>query len=466
MKSLIVIGLLISQINLAISATPDPARERRRTPIVKVCEKTSPCIVNISGQRTVTTSPFRGFDFPQFDLWGPRYQRNIHILGSGFMSHAQGYLVTNAHVIEGTDSIKAISSDGGEFTAEIISADTSHDLAILRVDANEPLPAISLGCSNDLMIGETVIAIGNPYGYANTVTTGIISATDRDIQVNEDFWLRGLIQTDAPINPGNSGGPLLNINGELIGVNTVVKADAQNIGFAIPVDGLINNISQLLMPEKLRRVRLGLTMGRMCTIRQHTGLEIDTVSDASPADDQGLRAQDLILELDGQALTSIIDFYVKLMNKEIGQPIAMTYIRPSDAPLTEHKVKLKLAPRPLPDGRRLAHKYFQMTISELTDAIARQFNFEGAYPVLIITDVSRGGMAQEIGLRAGDLILEVNGKTVRNLRDLSLEMEKVSNGDIVEFEIMRIGIGRFGQYQRRYTTQLRATASRALINMY
>jgi serine protease Do len=387
-------------------------------------------------------------------LWGPRFQRQVPVLGSGFVVHEDGFIVTNAHVVEGVRRIKVVFSDGREFQAEVISADTSRDLAVLAVKTNEKLPFVEFGRSNDLMIGETVIAIGNPYGYSNTVTSGVVSAVDRDIQVTEDYWLRGLIQTDAPINPGNSGGPLLNVHGELIGVTTAIRPDAQNIGFAIPVDTLVDNLSDMLMPEKLRRVRLGLTMGRMQRQGQFAGLTVDSVSKGSPADEKGLAPGDLILEVDGHKLHSVIDFHVRIMHKNVGEPIRVTYVRPREPRPISRVVELALLPRPLPDGRLLARDYFQMDVSELTAAVARRFDFQSAYPVLIVTDVQPQGIAGQIGVTPGDLILQVNDATVRNLEEFSLEMEKVTEGSTVEVQILRISIGLFGQIERRFLVRL------------
>jgi serine protease Do len=370
--------------------------------------------------------------------------------------HEDGYVITNAHVIKGSEKIKVVFSDGSEYMAEIISGDESKDLAVLKIQVDKKLPFIHLGRSNDLMIGETVVAIGNPYGYANTVTSGVVSAVGRDIQVSEGFWLRGLIQTDAPINPGNSGGPLLNINSELIGVNTAVRAEAENIGFAIPVDTLVDNLSHMLMPEKLRRVRLGLVVGGMKKIGRFSGLVVDSVSKASPAEKQGISAGDLVLEIDGRKLTSVIDFYVKMMDKEIGEPIRVTYVKSSAVPLRSRTIKLTMQPRPLPDGRELVKRFFQMEVSELTDRVARKFGFQSAYPILIITGTERSGMAEKVGLEAGDLILQINNATVRNVKELSLEMEKINEGDTVEIQIMRIRVGIFGQVQRRYSATLKA----------
>lgn len=425
----------------------------RETPVVRVYRETHEAVVNISGERRVARRIWPDFDL---DLWGPGFEQQVSVLGSGFVVHQEGYIVTNAHVVENVNRIKAVFSDGREFQAEVISADTSRDLAVLAVEANEELPFVELGRSNDLMIGETVIAIGNPYGYANTVTSGVISAVGRDLQVTEGYWLRGLIQTDAPINPGSSGGPLLNINGELVGINTAIRAEAQNIGFAIPVDALVDNLSQMLMPEKLRRVRLGLTVGRMKTAGEFRGLVIDAVSKGSPADEEGLARDDLIVKVDEHELHSLMDFYVRLMHKEVGQPIRLSVVRPGQAQPRVRVVELAMLPRPLPDGRLLAQRYFQMSVSELTAPVARRFNFRSAYPILIVTDVERGGAAAGAGMESGDLILQINGVGVQNLKEFSLEMEKISENDIVELQLLRISIGIFGQIERRLFVRLEA----------
>ena len=434
----------------------------RSTPVVKVYQNTHKAVVNIAGERTVSSSIWPGYEWPNmFDFGGPRYQRQVAMLGSGMVVHEDGYIITNAHVIKGSEKIKVVFSDGSEYQAQIISGDESKDLAVLKLQVNKKLSFIHLGRSNDLMIGETVVAIGNPYGYANTVTSGVVSAVGRDIQVVEGFWLRGLIQTDAPINPGNSGGPLLNINGELIGVNTAVRAEAENIGFAIPVDTLVDNLSHMLMPEKLRRVRLGLVVGGMKKIGEFSGLVVDSVSKASPADQQGISAGDLILEIDGRKLTSVIDFYVKMMDKDVGEPIRVTYVKSAVAPLQSRTVKLTMQPRPLPDGRVLVSQFFQMEVSELTNQVARKFDFQSAYPILIVTSVEQGGIAEQTGLKAGDLILQINNATVRNLKELSLEMETINEGDTVDIQIMRIGVGIFGQVQHRYTATLKAQSKKS-----
>jgi len=184
--------------NLPLAASENPAANPRRTAVVEVYERTHKAVVNISGQRVIETSVWPEWpDVPGFG--GPRYQREVKVLGSGVVVHEDGLIVTNSHVVEDATQIKVIFADGREFQAELVNAEQNKDLAILSIKTPQRLVTVDLGRGDDLMIGETVIAIGNPYGYANTVTSGVISALGRDIQVSEGFWLRGLIQTDAPI---------------------------------------------------------------------------------------------------------------------------------------------------------------------------------------------------------------------------------------------------------------------------
>jgi serine protease Do len=464
MSRLILCGVAaaLTLMNL-VTALPaaEASRASRETPVVKVYAKMHGAVVNISGERTVSRSVWPQWDWPgMFDLRGPRFEQQVSILGSGFVVHEDGLIVTNAHVVEGVGRCKVVFDDGREFQTRIVSADASKDLAVLAIDADAKLPFVELGHSSDLMIGETVIAIGNPYGYSNTVTSGVVSAVGRDLQVTEGYWLRGLIQTDASINPGNSGGPLLNINGQLIGINTAIRAEAQNIGFAVPVDTLVENLSLMLMPEKLRRVRLGLTMGRMHTNGSFTGLIVDTVSKDSPADQKGLSSGDLILAVDGHSLQSVIDFYVRMIDKEVGEPIRLTYVRTGETTLRPRDVELTLSPRPLPDGRALVRRYFQMEVSPLNATVARRFNFDAAYPILIVTAVEPRGMADAAGIREGDLIRQIDDVTIRDTTELSREMEKVAEGNVVHLTIVRISLGVFGQIDRRLSISVQARSRR------
>jgi serine protease Do len=460
-KNLLLTMIVVFSLGLAEHLSAQQQAFSRRTPVVDVYEKTHNAVVNISGERTVSTSIWPEFDLPgMFDFWGPRFQRQVKVLGSGFIVHEDGYIITNAHVVESAKNIKVMLGDSQEYQATVVSADQNKDLAVLTIETKDKLPFIHPGLSNDLMIGETVIAIGNPYGYSNTVTSGVISAVGRDIEVSDGFWLRGLIQTDAPINPGNSGGPLLNVNGDLIGITTAIRPDAQNIGFAIPVDTLADNLTQMLMPEKLRRAQLGLIMGRFKTIGEYMGLEVESVVKESPAEKNGMAAGDLVQEIDGRKLSGVIDFYIKMMHKEIGEPIEIKYVKLKGLQPETRTIQLTLEAKPLPDGSQLAKDFFQVEVSELTDSVARKYGYRSSYPIIIITDVERNGNASQAGLEKGDLILEVNNAAVRNLKEFSLEMEKVNDGDNVELKIMRVKMSAFGQVQRFITVSVKAQTKR------
>jgi serine protease Do len=433
----------------------------RETPVVRVYQKTHKAVVNISGERLVAVPVEPRFDWPDmFDHWGPIFQEQLPVLGSGVVVHEDGYIITNAHVTKDTEKIRVAFSDGREFPARVVSEDESTDLAVLQITTSEKLPFIRLGRSRDLMIGETMIAIGNPYGYSHTLTTGVVSAVERDIKIEEGFWLRGLIQTDAPINPGNSGGPLLNINGELIGINSAIRAEAENIGFAIPVDALAENLQHMFLPEGMRRVWLGLTVGRVEKRSSTTGLVVESVSKGSPAESKGMSAGCMILEVDGQKLTSVIDFYIKIGKKKIGQQIKIRYMPGGASKNNSRVIDIKLSERPIPDGQRLAKEFFQMEVSELGERVARKFGFARAYPVLIITNAEAQGAAARQGLEAGDLILQINKRTVRNIRELSLEMENVTEGDIIKLRILRITSGIFGEVRRRFVVELKAQSKK------
>jgi len=228
----------------------------RRDAIVNAVQKVSTAVVNVSSEYEIHSrpSPFSGFGIDPFfdsffkDFFDPGFRHNDKrtSLGSGvIIDGKRGFILTNAHVISKAEAISVVLQDERTFNAQLVGADPDSDLAVLRIISKEALPAIEMGRSDDLMIGETVIAIGNPFGFSHTVTTGVISALNRSIRTNDTIY-HNFIQTDASINPGNSGGPLLNINGDLIGINTAIYAKAQGIGFAIPINKARRIITDLI----------------------------------------------------------------------------------------------------------------------------------------------------------------------------------------------------------------------------
>jgi serine protease Do len=284
----------------------------RRSRVVEAVERASPAVVNISTEQTVVERPMQFGDpfFDQFfrDFFDARPRRSTRTsLGSGVIVRADGTILTNEHVILRGGRIHVTLADGREFDARLVGRDADSDLAVLRIDTGKSLPFIALGSSDDLMIGETVIAIGNPFGLSHTVTTGVVSAVKRSLRTGGRTYT-DFVQTDASINPGNSGGPLLNILGELVGINTAIYGSAQGIGFAIPVDRARRVLGQLVSghkaaaadPNQLAWEILGLQ------VRAADGaLAVSRVRAGSAAERIGIERGDVLLGIDGEALDSL-----------------------------------------------------------------------------------------------------------------------------------------------------------------
>src|SRR5262249_26959304 len=229
------------------SATPPKASRNwkpRRTPVVDAVERVRAAVVNIHSERTVQGP------IPEELFSTAPSQNRVNGMGTGIIIDPRGYIITNHHVVEDVSLLRVRLSDGTTSSARVVARDGEADLALLKIDVSRPLPTMPLGAAGDLMVGETVIAIGNAYGYEHTVTVGVVSALKRDVTLNKDISYKALIQTDASINPGNSGGPLVNMHGELVGVNVAIRAGAQGIGFAIPVDSMLRVAADMLSIRK------------------------------------------------------------------------------------------------------------------------------------------------------------------------------------------------------------------------
>jgi S1-C subfamily serine protease len=292
--------------------------ESRRTPVVRAIERVAPATVNITSTQEIRgrVNPFFRSD-PFFDEFFGRFldRRPVQSLGTGLIISSEGHVLTNQHVLAGATQIHVALSDGREFEGELIGADPETDLAVVQIRSREPLPFVELGSSDELLIGETVIAIGNPFGLHHTVTTGVLSAENRSIRSHEREY-HGFLQTDASINPGNSGGPLLNLDGEVIGINTAIFREAEGIGFAIPINRAKRVVDDLLAHGEVIPVWLGLTLQDLTqalrdafSTRARSGVLITHVFDDSPADRAKLRRGDILLELDGTKIGSRRNYF-------------------------------------------------------------------------------------------------------------------------------------------------------------
>ncbi|HZF12040.1 MAG TPA: trypsin-like peptidase domain-containing protein [Thermoanaerobaculia bacterium] len=392
---------------LTTPPTTDPAGQReRRTPVVVVIERISPAVVNISAESIVREAdPFFG------GFFGTR-QRRAQSLGSGFIVDASGIVVTNAHVVQGASSITVTTLDGRELKAQVLGSDRDADLAVLKVDGKN-LPAVPLGSSADLMIGETVIAIGNPFGLSHSVTTGVISARGRTVPSEQgERVFTDFLQTDASINPGNSGGPLVNILGQVIGINTAIVSGANGIGFAIPADRARRVVNDLLRFGELHPLWTGLRLltvdpelARRNDLGAAHGAFVFKVYPSSPAAQAGLALGDVLTAIQGQPIASREDVITALYSLPEGtalQVAARRGTRAFDATLRPIR-----PPRDL--GLRILAQGVGLEVSEERGA-------------LVVHQVTRRSAADRTGLEPGDVIIGANGHEVTKLDQLGEEV--------------------------------------------
>ena len=414
-------------------AAEPPDSDARVTPVVKAYRKVRPAVVNIVTEQVVTARMgLTGDDM--FDRMFPSpfvRQVPVHSLGSGFVVHADGYIVTNAHVVRRAEKIEVMFADGTKYPARVISAMEGQDLAVLKIDANGgPLPYLSLGRSDDLMVGETVIAVGNPFGYSSTVSVGIVSAVGRDLEFDNNVKIPGLIQTDAPINPGNSGGPLLNVHGQLIGITTAIRANAQSIGFAIPVDSLAAEMPDLMDFERLNRVIFGAAIVQRRTA-WGTEVSVSAVRPGTPADGK-LRKGDRVLALDGAKVEQIPDYTCPMLTARPGQKVRLRVERAGKAT----DVEVTLVAKPKPDGKVLAERLMGVTLKPVTGELAKDMRL-AVDRGLVVVALDAAGPAAKLGVQLKDVLFQVDRFFVMNLDDLGMALEEVQGGQALRIAIVR-----------------------------
>ena len=402
------------------SATTSPSINLRHTVTVDVVRKTKDAVVYISTTKTVTRRMADPFFF-DFGGGGDVVKVPANSLGSGFLIHEDGYVVTNHHVIDRARQITVELSDGRKLPAELVSSDPDSDLAILKVSADNPLPRLELGDTSDLMIGEPVIAVGNPLGFSHSVSTGIVSAMHRELKDPRGQTLMSdLIQTDAAINPGNSGGPLLNAYGQVVGINTAIRGDAQNIGFAIPVSKMRDLIPELMNPAQVTKVDVPL---KLKETRKHAGPEkvVATV----------VRASDgaAVTSLDGRAPRDIVDAYAILLRQTADKPFAVAVDAGKSERITPKSV-------PQPDAIVQARQRFGLVVEPLTPLLAERHGL-GVEEVLLVTQVLRNGAAEKAGLQPGDVIIQLGRYPVPDLQRFAALMQHLPDRGRVRIGVVR-----------------------------
>src|SRR4051794_23896026 len=359
----------------APSSAAVAATNLRRTVTVEVAEKTKDAVVYISttkviNQRVGGNDPF----WNQFDLGYRKVP--VGSLGSGFIVHKDGYVVTNHHVIDRARQINVELLDGRKLPADLIASDPDADLAVLRIHSDKPFPTIELGDSSDIMVGEPVIAVGNPLGFSHTVSDGIVSAVHRDLKDEQNKVILGdLVQTDAAINPGNSGGPLLNAYGQVIGINTAIRGDAQNIGFAIQVNRLRDLIPDLMNPSQVTKVNVPIRLKEQRKVTPPATVTTTIVPDGGDAKP--------IATIAGLQPRDIIDAYAILLRQKANSEIPIAY---ADGKTD----RLRATPAPLPDAVVQAKQRLGMTIEAVTPMLAEKYGLPEDRG-LFVSQVARDG---------------------------------------------------------------------------
>jgi Do/DeqQ family serine protease len=410
---------------------PPPTRlADRRTPVVAAVERVRAAVVNVSTEELVRIRvPARGGDSMAEMLFGdlferPRYRRGYQVtsLGSGVIVAPEGYVLTNNHVVERGVRFRVALVDGREITAKVVGTDPSSDLAVLKLDTSERMPFVAPGRSDDLLIGETVIAIGNPFGLANTVTTGVVSAVKRNFKAG-DRTLFDFIQTDASINPGNSGGPLLNIEGQLIGVNTAILGERNaGIGFAIPIDRAKRIAEDLIQHGEVREGYTGLEVRDVqprernedeaeAAARRAVRVTVAEVEPGSPAERAGFRKGDVVEALDGQPVESAEEFRFRVRDLPIGGTARVEALR----------------------GRErvaLALRAIELSLEKVEEVVSRRTGIQvgearaAGERYVVARSIRRGSPAARVGLASGDVIREVNSREVSTVADFRRQAAK------------------------------------------
>ncbi|TYT74895.1 DegQ family serine endoprotease [Desulfobotulus mexicanus] len=427
-----------------------------------LAEKAGGAVVNIRTEKTTQSQDrvFRHFFESPFGENDPfeEFFRRFHgdnnpqrefrrqSLGSGFMISEDGYIVTNNHVIEGADKIRVKLKDGEEYDARIVGRDPKTDLALIRIEADKKFPYISMGDSSTLRVGEWVMAIGSPFGLEQTVTAGIVSAKGRVLGSGpyDDF-----IQTDASINPGNSGGPLLNLDGEVVGINTAIVSSGQGIGFAIPVNLAKGIIAQLKASGSVTRGWMGVeiqpldpAMASYHGMKEAKGVFVVRAIEGDPAHRAGIRGGDIITRINGQQVEDTKDLILKVAAAKVGETIEVTVVRSGK----EKKLGVTVARRDdagelkkeSPPEPSATEDALGLSLRVLDENMAERMGVDRDAG-LLVAGVSEGSAADKAGLRRGDLIMEINHKKMDSLKAYEAVLKKAKKKERLQFLIQRRG---------------------------
>jgi serine protease Do len=407
-----------------------------------LAEKASPAVVNIQTSKTIKAGPlqvpqpFEEFFGGQLEELFKQREQKVPSLGTGFVISSDGYIVTNNHVVEDVDDIKVAFLDGTERKAEIVGRDPKTDIALIRVKTEKPLPSLPLGDSDKIRPGDWVVAIGNPYGLGHTVTAGIVSAKGRNIGQGpyDDF-----IQTDAAINPGNSGGPLINMDGEVVGINTAINPRANTIGFSVAINGAKAILPQLKSTGKVTRGWLGVViqpitpeLAESFKLDDKSGALVSKVDPKGPAAAAGLQRGDVIVQFDGKPVKRMEELPRLVASTPIGREAEVVVKRDGK----EKTFGVKVGELKEPEVQASTGKpgegpsAYGMKVQNLTPEIAEQLGLEDEKGV-VVSGVESGSPAEEAGIRRGDVILETDKQPVKDVKELQQRLGEAKKGALL-----------------------------------
>lgn len=437
---IVIFGILAMTIGYFIAIvsdnnlTAEPYFRETNTPLEhsqfnKIFRDVMPAVVNISTERIVkyrNNDPFFEFfrDFFGEQPGSPYREDKATSIGSGFIISKEGYIVTNSHVVARADSIIVRLSDGEKYDAELVASDPETDVAVIKIKPNKNFTTVSLGDSDAIEVGDWAIAIGNPFGLDRTLTVGVVSAKSREMGAGK---YDNFIQTDAAINPGNSGGPLLNINGEVIGINTMILGgQAQNLGFAIPVNMAKNVIVQLIENKEVKRQQLGVAVQEITDqVKKDLDLDVDygllvvKVEEKSPAEKAGIKVNDIITHLNGKKVDSFTMFARNIAFSKPGETVTLTLSRDGKSV----KVKARLEEEKPP--KSVKEKSWGLTVENADNGVR-------------ITQVDKKSPAYRV-LYPDDIIVAVNRQRTRDVKDFEKLMDSLEDRDRLYFTVIRDG---------------------------
>jgi serine protease Do len=448
----------------------------KETSFAEVAKKAEPAVVSIDTKTKFQEVGAISESEDSINNLTRQQTRPVFAVGSGFIVDSKGFIITNAHVVDDSTKVTIRLQNGEQYVASILGTDEETDIAVLKIETNSPLPTLKFGDSNAIQVGEWVLAIGSPFGLEQTVTAGIISKTQRETPSSSSF--QKFIQTDAAINRGNSGGPLINMNGDVIGINSQIATSDGNsngIGFALPSNEANYVYKQILANGKVKRGYLGVVLesvksefAKVYELAEAKGAIITEMRDKeSPAGKAGLLVGDILIEFDGKKIDNAQDLITKVASTEPEKAVSIIYFREIGSKLEKRTATLKLAERPTKSKvldsdlvkRKLGNQAdttpFGLTLAEITPQIAKSQSLENQKG-LFIKDVSNESIFTEItnasgaiALKTGDVLQKINRAEVGSIKNFSEIVSKLKKGDAVVLHILS-----FNRQNRSYQARI------------